>query len=114
MEYSVSGEQRRDAPGGMLGEVLAWIMSTAPYSQSKPTRCAFVDEMPIAEDPRGFLVPEEIERVEFLHDGAVIRIYTRRFMARMTSGNIRLGRPGYSEVPLGMRGRSAPAQAFCR
>jgi hypothetical protein len=112
--YSVSREQLREAPGGMLGEALAWVMSTAPYSRSRPTLCAFVDERLIAGDPRGFLVPEEIERVEFLHDGGVIRIYTRRFMARMTSETIELQRSGYSEIPRGMRGRSARPQAFCR
>jgi hypothetical protein len=98
----------------MLDETLAWVMSTAPYSPSRPTRCVFVDEMQVAGEALSFLVREEIERVEFLHNGGTMRIYTRRFMARMISDSIQLARPGYSEVPRGMRGRSAPPWAFCR
>lgn len=39
--------------------------------------------------------PEEIERVEVLERGAMLRIYTRDFMRKMIGGNVRLQRPVY-------------------
>jgi hypothetical protein len=112
--YAVSRDRLLGSPhGGMLVDALAWVMATAPYSRSNPSLCLFVDEKQVPGDALHFLVPEEIERVEYLHDGGTIRIYTRQFMALMTMDSIPLRRPGYSAIPRGMRGRIGPPRAVC-
>ena len=111
--FSVPRTQLLQREWGSLAEALAWIIKYAPYSPAKQTVCVYVDERLIGGSPAGMLLPEEVERVEYHFDGAMLRIYTRRFMARMVSGAVKLGIPSYTEVPRGMRGNNEPQQTFC-
>ena len=41
------------------------------------------------------ILPEDVERIEFLFDGAMLRIYTREFMREMISREVPLRTPSY-------------------
>lgn len=84
--------------GGSLRDVLA-----ARYSiHLRRVRCILVDErlLPPSVDGRmlGAMNPETIERVEFLFNGAMLRIYTREFVRRMIGRRIDLRSPIYVNV----------------
>lgn len=59
----------------------------------RSVRCVIVDEwateMPY-RDVLKTMFPEEIERVEFLFNGQMLRVYTRRFMSKMVGGRTEL------------------------
>ena len=63
-------------------------------------RCVFMDEEEINDGGRllsvlGTTLPEEVERIEFLFRGAMLRIYTREFIQNMIARDIELRRPSY-------------------
>lgn len=61
-------------------------------------QCIVVDEEQIQRS-RGWrsylstMLPEELERVEFLFGGGMLRIYSREFIRRMSVGRVELTRP---------------------
>ncbi len=57
--------------------------------------CTVVDEEQILGLPLWTLLPEELERIEFLFRGRMLRIYTREFMAEMIVRDIELREPRY-------------------
>jgi hypothetical protein len=79
-------------------------------------QCVFVDErevrtpafndqgriIPGVSGAAQFLFPEDVERVEFYAEGAMVRIYTRRYMARLVSGDVRLTTPSFAQPPRGL------------
>ena len=65
-------------------------------------KCVLVDEKllpPSIDGPvLGTMLPEELERIEFLFRGAMLRIYTRDFIQDMIARDIELRRPSYIQV----------------
>ena len=57
--------------------------------------CTVVDEEQILGLPIWTLLPEELERIEFLFRGRMLRIYTREFLAEMIARDIELREPRY-------------------
>lgn len=58
--------------------------------------CVVLDEEQLLGGATSLLwtmLPEELERIEFLFRGAMLRIYTREFMREMIAGGIELRRP---------------------
>jgi hypothetical protein len=45
------------------------------------------------------MLPEEVERIEFLYSGKMLRIYTQRFIQEMIARQTKLGQPSYFEPP---------------
>ncbi len=66
-------------------------------------RCVIIDEQQqigVWEPSTLFyLLPEEIERIEFLFRGAMLRIYTREFMQEMIARNTELREPIFFAPP---------------
>jgi hypothetical protein len=60
-------------------------------------RCIVIDERQKYNGLAEFAVilPEEVERIEVLERGAMLRVYTRDFIRTMLGGGIRLRRPVY-------------------
>ncbi|MGH7468267.1 MAG: hypothetical protein ACRENP_09800 [Longimicrobiales bacterium] len=96
--FSIGRDQLLQQREGTLSETLGEIMRYAPYSLSSPTRCVFIDEKLATAEVVFMLFPEEIQRVEFLFNGGMMRIYTRRFMASMVGAPVKLERPSFSAV----------------
>lgn len=75
-------------------------------------RCLVVDEEQIS--PRhqdwptylGTMLPEEVERVDFLFRGSMLRIYTRDFIKRMSLTAVTLNDPTYVD--------GSPGEPLCR
>ena len=116
--YSIRREQLLETMNrvgdGTLFNIIADLRKTERVVLRASLACVFIDEIPaLLLDQARFLLPEEIERVEYSHDGAIMRIYTRRFMARMVAENVPLKRPSIAQAPLGFRGRSAGSLASC-
>ena len=88
--------------GASLGDVLK---SMYPRRHLQRVRCIFVDERLLSPRIDGDWVnsmsPGEVERVEFLYRGAIMRIYTRDFMKRMIAGEIELRHVTYVATPTG-------------
>ena len=85
-------ERWRGAP---LDEVLRFEFPR----RSRRVRCVVLDERaltPMAAEGVLLTLPaREVERMEFLFDGAMLRIYTADFMRRMLGGGMELRRPVY-------------------
>jgi hypothetical protein len=85
-----------------LGDVLR---ASYPRRRLQAVRCIFVDERLLPPGIDGDVVesisPGDVERVEFLFEGAVLRIYTRDFTKRMIAGQVELRKATYVEVPGG-------------
>ncbi len=63
-------------------------------------RCVIIDDVP-SENPVDELdlyMAYEMERVEALFGGGMLRIYSREYVARMTAGDVKLRRPVYAET----------------
>ena len=60
-------------------------------------RCIVIDERQShnGREELRLMLPDELERVEVLERGAMLRIYTREFIKSMLGGGIRLRRPVY-------------------
>lgn len=59
------------------------------------------------------MFPEEVHRVEVLHNGGMIRVYTRRFMSDMITTNHQFELPGFSQTPRGFMGDATPISTSC-
>jgi len=85
-----------------LGDVLR---ASYPRRRLQAVRCIFLDERVLPPEIDGDVVesisPGNVERVEFLFEGAVLRIYTRDFMKRMIAGQVELREATYVAVPNG-------------
>ncbi len=81
--------------GAPLDEVLRFEFPR----RSRRLRCVVLDERALtpmnAEGVLLTLTAREVERMEFLFDGAMLRIYTATFMRRMLGGGIELRTPVY-------------------
>jgi len=81
--------------GAPLDEVLRFEFPR----RSRRLRCVVLDERaltPMAAEGVLLTLPaREVERMEFLFDGAMLRIYTATFMSRMLGGGIELRQPVY-------------------
>lgn len=88
--------------GASLADVLK---ATYPRRYLGRVECIFVDERLLAPMIDGDWVqsmsPGEVERVEFLYDGHIMRIYTREFVRRMMAGEIELRHVTYVSTPSG-------------
>lgn len=73
-------------------------------------RCVLVDEEQLSSTMIGptlrTIFASEVERVEFLFRGAMLRVYTRDFIRRMLGGGIPLRIPSYAYFP--------PSEPLCR
>jgi hypothetical protein len=85
----------RYAGSHTLWDVLLW-----EYGEQRLDRvaCVVIDEQPYAAGPavRSALqhtLPEELERIEFMFRGAMLRVYTRDFMQHMIARNLELRQP---------------------
>jgi hypothetical protein len=60
-------------------------------------RCIVIDERQNNNgmEALALYLPEDVERVEVLERGAMLRIYTREFIRKMLGGGVRLARPIY-------------------
>jgi hypothetical protein len=60
-------------------------------------QCIVIDERQRYNglDEFALILPEEVERIEVLERGAMLRVYTRDFIKTMLGGGIRLRRPVY-------------------
>ena len=65
-------------------------------------RCYVLDERVVGENPMIFLMPAEIERVDYLFDGQMVRIYSRRYLATIVSDQPDLAKPSFTPVPKGL------------
>ena len=101
---SINRAELLRAPEGNLHEVLAWIKETARYSFRNGTMCTYVDEQLIGAQAIEMLYPEQIHRVEFYFDGAMIRVYTKRWIARLLGEEKKLARPTMLRSPAGFMG----------
>lgn len=74
--------------------------------RSRRLVCLVADEWPMSPlQAEGFLTTTpawEVERMEFLFDGQMLRVYTRDFMKTMLSGGVQLGAPALT--PGGVQG----------
>ena len=65
-------------------------------------RCTVIDEesltAAVAEGVLSTTLAQDVERIEFLFDGAMLRIYTRDFMRTMLGSGIELRPPTYVDV----------------
>jgi hypothetical protein len=81
--------------GAPLDEVLRFEFPR----RSRRVRCVVLDEqalMPMAAEGVLLTLPaREVERMEFLFDGAMLRIYTANFMRRMLGRGLELRQPVY-------------------
>lgn len=68
----------------------------------KRVSCMILDEEPLTpwtmESSLETILVREVERIEFLFDGAMMRVYTRRFMLKMLATGNELRRPVYVSV----------------
>ncbi|MGH7459529.1 MAG: carboxypeptidase regulatory-like domain-containing protein [Longimicrobiales bacterium] len=110
-EFALTRQALARFDGGSLGDAFSQLIQFGPYPRVGPAACFFLDEKEFPGNPMGFLIPQEVERVEVLHNGATVRVYTRRFMARMTSGDVTLKQTGISRPPRGFQGR--PGSSLC-
>ena len=62
--------------------------------------CYFVDDMRVEPAMFDGLLPELIERVEMYKDGAMIRVYTKRYVAALINKS---GLQKLSYMPIGLR-----------
>lgn len=88
--------------GASLADVL---LGSYPRFRLERVRCIVVDERVLPHQIDGDVLesmsPGNVERVEFLYRGAILRIYTRDFMKRMIAGQVELRPVTYVETPLG-------------
>lgn len=83
--------------GGSLRDILM-----ARYSiHLRRLQCIVVDDRMLPpgmeEEMLGHMNPDDVERVEVLFRGAMLRVYTRNFIRRMVSGSVKL--PSLVEPP---------------
>lgn len=88
--------------GFSLAEVL---LNSYPRFRLQRVQCIVVDERVLPHQIDGQVLegmsPGNVERVEFLYRGAVMRIYTRDFMKRMIAGQVELRPVSYMPTPFG-------------
>ena len=81
------------------GETLGEVLRFEYPSRYRRVRCVVLDERALtpmtAEGVLLTLPAWEVERMEFLFDGAMLRIYTDSFMQRMLGGGLSLRTPVY-------------------
>jgi hypothetical protein len=79
-----------------LADVLQWEY---PGDWLRRVNCVVINEVQLlgAWQPSTLyhILPEDVERIEFLFDGAMLRIYTREFMREMISRDVALRMPSY-------------------
>jgi hypothetical protein len=84
------------------GSATLWDVLLFEYGEQRldRVRCVVIDEESFlaGPEPRAMLLhllPEELERIEFMFGGAMLRVYTREFMQSMIARNVELIRPFY-------------------
>lgn len=80
------------------------VLETEYRSYVGRIRCAFVDEEQIYDFGEfltvlGTTLPEEVERIEFLFRGVMLRVYTREFIRDMVARDVELRTPFYNRIP---------------
>jgi hypothetical protein len=69
-------------------------------------KCVVLDEFVLHPDVDGATLattfPEDVERVEFLYSGNMLRVYTRRFLFELAGRNTKLRQPTYVQPPRGL------------
>jgi hypothetical protein len=92
----------RDEIARWRGAALDEVLRLEYPARARRVRCVVVDEWAMTPmQAEGFLTTTpawEVERMEFLFDGAMLRIYTREFMKEMLSGGVNLAAPVYVEM----------------
>ena len=92
----------RDEVARWRGAPLDEVLRLEYPAQARRVRCVVVDEWAMTPlQAEGFLTTTpawEVERMEFLFRGAMLRIYTRDFMRRMLGGGVRLAAPVYVDM----------------
>ena len=82
---------------------IADVLKSAYSMHTRRVRCVLVDEkqlapMVIVHTLQTTFVTE-VERIEFLFGGAMLRVYTRDFLRRILGGGIPLRTPSYAYFP---------------
>ena len=92
----------RDQIGPWAGNTLDDVLRVEYPARARRVACVLVDERrltPFEADGLLSTTPAwEVERMEFLFNGAMLRIYTREFMKRMLSGGVGLAAPVYVDA----------------
>ena len=82
-----------------VGRINCELNAIAGNTEDTRIRCVLIDEELVAplidSDMLRVTYPEELERIEFLFDGAMLRIYTREFIREMIGGGHELRKPVY-------------------
>jgi hypothetical protein len=85
-----------------VGLPLGDVLRAGYPGRVQRVRCVIVDEVALTPQMVGptleNLLVQEVERIEFLFRGAMLRIYTREFMRRMIGGGLELGAPTYVDM----------------
>lgn len=85
----------RYAGSHALWDVLLWELGERRLDR---VACVVIDERPYSAGPEVraqllHMLPEELERIEFMFRGAMLRVYTREFMQHMIALDLELRRP---------------------
>jgi hypothetical protein len=92
----------RDRLVRYAGSATVWDVLLFEYGERRLERvsrgCVLIDERQHEVGPATrallmHLLPEELERIEFMFGGSMLRIYTREFMQQMIARNVPLRRP---------------------
>jgi len=88
-------------------QTVAGMLEWEYGNRLRQVRCVLVNEEQLAgawqPSTLFHILPEDVERIEFLFAGAMLRIYTREFMREMISREVELRTPSYF-APFAERG----------
>jgi hypothetical protein len=109
LDARAGGRRTLTMPALERDEIVRWrgaaldeVLRLEYPGRARRIRCVVVDEWAMTPlQAEGFLTTTpawEVERMEFLFDGAMLRIYTRDFMKEMLSGGVKLAAPAYVEM----------------
>ncbi len=81
--------------------LLEFLKTRFPF-RGRRVQCIVLDERNVGHTMIGptlqTVLIGDVERIEFLFRGAMLRVYTREFMKRMLGGGIELRPPAYSDM----------------
>jgi len=82
------------------------LQSEYGYRLRGRIRCVVLDEVALHPDVDGptlaTMYPEDVERIEFLFFGNMLRLYTRRFLWELAGRGTKLRQPTYVQPPRGV------------
>lgn len=84
------------------GATLLDVLKARFPSRWRRVRCVILNERdvgrPMLRPTLQITLADEVERMEFLFGGAMLRVYTKEFMRKMIGGGLELRRPVYSDM----------------